>query len=888
MRPLIFFIFFLVISGKLLAQSPIEEIQIDVVFRKAPLANVFKTIQEKYHVKIAYDYSLVQNFIVDVHVKGVNFSQWLELLLKETPLTFHMIGDNVVIVPRPAAITSVREEKKDFKVSGIVQDAGTNETLPQAFIHVKGTDLSTTSNQDGYFTMLQVPSDTCQLEVRYLGYITQTIRVSNIQDLEKLTIHMKSDTEILNEIVVLDEYNQAVHLDDQPGTIAFNPRSLASLPSLGEQDISRTMQLLPGISATDESSAGMVIRGSHSSYNLTLLDGMTIYQQDHFFGSFSIINADIIKDIRVHKGMFDPKFGGRVSGVVDITSKNGNTVKPAFNVKLNMINVKGTLEIPLAKKWSLFMGARRSFTDVVQTKLFNSLFSIARNANDQIELFRFLDRSGRDYYFFDVNTKLTFRPSDRDVLSLSLYASRDKMLISDSTTFGDVGDKFLIEDEELNRWGNNGLSFRWARQWNDRYYSNFRISDSKFFKKYLYQQNTAWDMGRSAYSLGFDHSIRDLTYAIDNEWMLRDNLSFNWGVSGVKQQTGFHMYDQYEADPPLDEMPEDINTTESDHSWQHAIYGSMVLSPVSRLLLTGGGRFVYYTNQVSLLLAEPRLTTQYKVTDQWAIKAGYARSSQFVTQLFYYSPMGSISGISENYWMLSNPDDVRYPVITFDHVSGGVTLKKPQYIYDVEFYHRAGSGVILDENLNSGNIQVYGMDVMIQKASGIHRGWIAYTLSRATQTHPYIQSGREISSWQDQRHEFKAVDMLMLGNWNISSTVIFGSGKPYAKYDVRYLRNQNNEIYYYALQLDYSNPSRLPVYFRIDLAVSYQIQLRKLGKLELALSIHNVTDHQNIKTRMIDTDRLDEAIFLNTELPAVYKDVVLLGFMPTFSVSFSF
>lgn len=873
----------------LLAQSANDEVKVNATFRKTPLVNVFKTIQDKYKVKIAFDYSLVQNFIVDVHVKEIKLSQFFELLLKETPLTFQRIGDNVVIVPRPIGLSPPASVKKDdIRISGIVQDEVTNETLPQAVIQIRGTNLGTTSNQDGFFTLLHVPKDTCILEVRYLGYITQTIQVSNIRELEKLVIQLKSDTEILNEVVVFDEYNQAIHLDDQPSTIAFNPRSLTSLPSLGEQDISRTMQLLPGITATDETSSGMMIRGSHSSYNLTLLDGMTIYQQDHFFGSFSIINADIIKDVRVHKGMFDPKYGGRVSGVIDITSKNGNTVKPAFNVKLNMVNAKATVELPLAKRWSLFLGARRSFTDVVQSKVFNSLFNIARMSNDQIEVFRFIDRSGRDYYFFDVNTKLTYRPSDRDFLSLSLYASRDKMLISDSTSFGEIGDKFRINDEELTRWGNNGLSFRWARQWNDRYYSNVRISDSKFFRKYRYQQDVAWDMGISAYTLGFENSIHDLTYAFDNEWMLRSNLSFNWGLSGVRQKTDLHMYDQYKADPPPDEMPENINSTQTEQSWQHALYGSMVVSPLNMLSLTVGGRVVYYTNEQSLLRAEPRLTGQYKVSDEWSIKAGYARSNQFVTQLFYYSPTGSISGLSENYWMLSRLDDPRYPVIMFDHVSGGVTLKKTHFIYDVELYHRTGSGVILDENLNSGNTNAYGMDVMIQKASGIHRGWIAYSISRSTQNHPYILSGSVIPSWQDQRHELKVVDMLMLGNWNLSSTIIFGSGKPYAKYDVKYLRNENNEIYHYALQLDYSNQSRLPVYFRVDLAVSYQMQLTKLSKMDVALSVHNVTDHQNVKTRMVDTDGLSEAVLTNKEMPAVYMDIVLLGFMPTFSLSISF
>lgn len=884
-------LFLLCAASVLQAQVAAEEIRINDVFRKAPLSRVFKTIQEKYNINIAYDNTLVQNIVVALHINNLNLTQCFELLLAETPLTYRQVGNNVIIIPKPQ-VNESKPVKTEVRLAGVVIDASNNETLPQATISVRGTSIATTSNNDGYFTLLHIPYDTCLIEIRYLGYITQSVRVKDIPQMESCAIQLKSDAEILNEVVVTDEYNQALHTEEQPGAFVFNPRSLSTLPSLGEQDISRTLQLIPGVTATDESSSGMIIRGSHSSYNLTLLDGMTIYQQDHFFGSFSIINSDIIKDVRVHKGMFDAKYGGRVSGVIDITSKNGNTVKPAFNVKVNMINVKASVEIPVAKKWSLFVAGRRSFTDVIQSSLFNTLFGIARTSNDQVEIFRFvegLEKEGAPrYHFYDVNSKLTFRPSTRDVLSLSLYASRDKMTLDDSTSFGTDGDTFIVDSKELTRWGNNGLSLRWARQWNDRYYSNVRISDSRFFRMYDYQQEVQLDMIASTYFLGFENNITDLTYALDNEWLLRDKLSFNWGLTGVRQKTYVHIQDRFRVDPPQDEMPEDTNSRETQNSWQHSLYGSINISPVSRLTISGGGRIVHYHNKESKLFAEPRFTLQYQVKDSLTFKTGYAHSNQFITQLFYYSHTGSISGINENFWMLSQPGDVRYPVISSDHLSTGVTLKRKQVVYDAEVYYKVTQGVILDEDLNSGNTNMYGLDLMIQKISGIHRGWIAYSLAYASQKHPYIFNGDAAPTWQDQRHELKVAEMLMLGNWNLSSTLIFGSGKPYAKYDVKYLRNTDNVITDYALQLDYSNQSRLPAYFRIDLSVSYSLQLKNSGKIEMALSVHNLTDNKNIKTRRIDTEKLNEAILTNTELPADYHDVVLLGFSPTLSISVSF
>jgi hypothetical protein len=758
---------------------------------------------------------------------------------------------------------------------------------------VIGANVATTSNSDGYFTILNIPGDTCTLEIRYLGYITQTIRVKDIDRPEAFSIKLRSDTKILNEVVALDEYNQAVHVEELPGTAVFNPTSLNSLPSLGEQDISRTLQLVPGISATDESSSGMTIRGSHPSYNLTLLDGMTIYQQDHFFGSFSIINADIIKDVRVHKGMFDAKYGGRVSGVIDITTKNGNAVKPAFNIKLNLINAKAIAEIPIGKKWSLFASARRSFTDVIQSNLFTTLFDIARTSSDQIQIFRFVEGLGTRveprYYFFDATTKLTFRPSTKDVISLSLYTGSDRMRLLDSASFGGHGDKFVIESDEVTRWGNNGASLRWARQWSDQFYSNIRISDSKFFRRYNYQLQVELDMVSSAYMLALKNSIHDLTYAIENEWLFNNKLWFEFGFSGIRQQTSVHIKDKYTVSGlPPDEIPEDTDASENEASWLHSLYGSVNLSPTNRLRASLGTRVVHYYNQGDQFYLEPRVTTRYKLSEQLNLKAGYGRSNQFITQLFYYSPTGSISGINENFWMLSQPSDPRYPVITSDHLSTGATWKGKQVAYDAEVYFKRSHDVIIDEDLNAGNTDIYGLDMMVQKTSGIHKGWIAYSLSRATQKHPYILNGNSAPSWQDQRHELKVVDMLTFGNWNLSSTLIYGSGKPYAKYNVKYHRDGDGVIDDYDLMLDYGNQSRLPAYFRIDFAVSYKLQLNNNSHIEFGLSIHNVTDHQNIKTRRIDTTALDEAIFTNTEVAPKYNDIRLLGLLPTASMNVAF
>jgi ferric enterobactin receptor len=876
------------------AQQPSSETRVNETFRKSPLAKALKTIQKNYNVKFGYDNALVQNIIVSIDLNDLTIQQSIERLLQGTSLTFDHIGENYVIIPKPPEIRQA-VERVNIAVSGSVVDADNGETLPQTSIRITGTHIGTASNNDGYFSLINIPNDTCSLEIMYIGYITQRIPVKSIDNTEHVVIRLRSDTRVLNEVLVLGEYNHAVHVEDFPGTFVFNPKSVANLPSLGEQDMSRTLQLLPGITATDESSSGMTIRGSHSSYNLTLLDGMTIYQQDHFFGSFSIINTDIIKDVRVHKGMFDARYGGRASGVVDITSKNGNSLKPAFNAKVNMMNLKASAEVPLGKKWSLFAAGRRSFTDVVQSELFTTLFDIASISNDQI---RFLSYDvGQDlpsYYFADINSKLTFRPTTRDVISLSLYNSRDKMHNDDSLSFESGPEKYVDRREETTRWGNNGISLRWGRQWNERFYSNFRVSGSEFYRRYDYNSHTEirndTDSLIVLYQLDFKNSIADISYAINNEWSLNNKLSIDFGVEGTRQNMHARVTDAYKVSgnaPPEDET-DDVNATETSQSWLNSFYVSTTFSPVNRLSTTLGARAVHYYNKDGRLYLEPRVSALYRIHGQVNLKAAYGRSNQFITQQFNYSEKGAMSGLAENFWILADPGDIRYPVTSSDHVTAGATWRTKQYVVDAEGYYKFSRGVIIDDNFNSATTVAYGLDLMIQKISGIHTGWIAYSLGHGTQTHPYILNGRSAPSWQDQRHELKVVNMLTLGNWSLSSTVIYGSGKPFPKYNVRYLRDQNGFITQGVPVLDYSNTSRLPSYFSLNIAVSYKLVIGKKQELELGLSIHNITDHKNVKTRRIDKDRFDEAILTNTELPASYKDITLLGFSPSLFLSFSF
>jgi ferric enterobactin receptor len=889
---LIFLLFCSTISW---AQQLKDEIKVNEVFHRLPLSKALKKIQSNYHVKIAYDNALIRNIIIDIVLADATLNNCFEKLLTRTPLDFRIIGGNIIIVPRPPVLKTMQPTRLDLKIAGKILDEQTAETLPNAIIKVSGTNLMASSNNDGYYTILHVPTDTATLDISCMGYVTQSIHLHNIDNPSNLTVKLKDDTKILEEVIVTDEYNQSVQVDDIASKVAFNPKSLSHLPSLGEQDVSRTMQLLPGICATDESSSSMCIRGMQPSYNLVLLDGMTIYQQDHFFGAYSIINSDIIKDVRISKGVFDPKYGGRVSGVIDITTKNGNAVKPTFNVKANLINVKVSAEIPISKKISLFIAGRRSYTDFIQSNLYRSLFNIARPSNDQIQVFPLTYRgisSGKritpSYYFYDANAKITFQPSSRDVLSLSIYNSWDQLLTSDTLSIKNDTINIFGKDSEFKSWGNIGASLRWGRQWTDRFYSSARFSFSDFYTHFNYERIFETDTTKNTYGFDSRNSIGDFTFAVDNEWLVNKYCTAEFGVLDTYQATTLNAYDfqlnqGYKSGDGISLIGKDpINVSDTTVTDLISAYASLNTKIVKGLNVTVGARASVYNYSTQQEYIEPRLMANYKINNRWNIKFSSGVSHQFVNQLMYYGFNGSIS--TGGTWILSNRD-YNLPVTRMRQFATGATYKYGGFVFDAESYYKASKGIVTDTDINAGSNVIYGLDVLIQKITGIHTGWISYSLSKAVQSNPHADDGKYFPSLLDQRHEIKIVNMLMLGNWNFSSTFIYGSGKPYPRYKAYYGRDDNGNITSPFLTFDYRNQSRVPPYYRFDLSASYKLKIKNLFSCETGLSVFNVTNHKNVKTRSVNMNELNRT---TTPVQPDYLNVKALGFTPSIFLSVSF
>ncbi|MCF6358065.1 MAG: TonB-dependent receptor [Draconibacterium sp.] len=273
----------------------------------------------------------------------------------------------LIILTMLILFSTINSFAQNLLLTGVVKNAESGETLPSANIIVKGTSIGTTSNVDGFFTLLNLPGKKFTLNVFYVGCHPLEIDV-NLDYFEgRLEIKMQPSNIEIEEVFVTAKSYKMMKATEGVSSVRVSPMDLKTLPSFGQVDIFRSLQLLPGISGTNESSSGLYVRGGTPDQNLVLLDGMTVYNVDHFFGFFSAFNADAIKDIKMYKGGYPAKYGGRISSVVDLTGKTGDPNKFHMSGGVNLLDAHTTIEVPLGGKGSILLAGRRSYTDVLES-----------------------------------------------------------------------------------------------------------------------------------------------------------------------------------------------------------------------------------------------------------------------------------------------------------------------------------------------------------------------------------------------------------------------------------------------------------------------------------------------------------------------------------------
>ena len=808
----------------------------------------------------------------------------------------------LALLALPIVLPSGLEGQSGRTVQGVVRDSVNGEAIPHAVVSVVGADREVDTNADGFFTVVGAPRETFSLRIVHIGYTPTEVPV-DAGFAGRLHIEVAPlPVELEGVEFVADEY-RLVKATDGVSRVSASPAEMAVLPSVGEVDVFRSLQLLPGISGTRESSSGLYVRGGTPDQNLVLLDGITVYHVDHFFGFFSAFNADAIKDIQVFKGAFPAQYGGRVSSVVDMTGKTGDPEQMHYGAGLNLLSASGTFQTPIGARANLLVTGRRSYTDVIRTGLYNSIFDVfnigtgpqgpagagaggGRGFGGPGGLFGSAnqDAATPDFHFYDFNAKLTYLPGDRDVVALSVYGGRDYLDKSQERSLsfagrGGAGEQdFSSVTADLTDWGNRGLSGRWGRQWASGLTSNVLAAYSEYTSDY--GRSTAVTIAdRETSEVGVSRNLRstednflsDMTLRVDNEWRPTAGHRLDFGA-WLTSTDAEYRYVRNDSLTVLDR-------TQSSN--RIAAYAQDTWDMTDRLSLTVGGR-ASNDRATAKTYLEPRASARLDLTDRVTLKAAAGRYHQFVNRVVNEN----VTEGSRDFWLLADGDLV--DVTASNHFVAGASYESDGYLFDVELYRKETTGLsefslrfqrndIDPLNLffeGSGTAQ--GAEFLAQKKFGAFTGWVSYTLAETRNSFPDLNDGQSFPALHDQRHELKTVGTLSLGRWDLASTWTFGSGTPYtapqAEYQIELL---DGSVFSY-VNVSGKNRLRLPAYHRLDLSARYRFSLGGHTG-DLGVSVFNAYDRANVWYRQFELDAT----------PAIVTDVNYVGRVLNLSVRFN-
>ena len=760
---------------------------------------------------------------------------------------------------------SKRDPPKYATISGFVRDAKSGETLTGAVIFPKeNPSVGIATNSYGYFSLTLVTGK-YTLIVQFLGYKTKSVPLELTGNVQ-LSFDMEEESIALKEVQITGEKNN-VNVVQSELISKINVREIQNIPViLGEKDILKTIQLLPGVTPAGEGNAGFFVRGGGVDQNLILLDEAPVYNPSHLLGFFSTFNSDAIKDITLYKGGFPAEYGGRLSSVVDIKMNEGNNKKFHLSGGVGIIASRLAIEGPLFKSRGSFMiAARRTYAD-----LFLKL--LPRHGVDSTA-------SKSTLYFYDLNMKANYQLSDKDKIYFSCYLGRDNFNLG-----GALG---------LN-WGNITATSRWNHIINDKLFSN----TSLIFNQYSYKFNI--EVG--SVTMRVLSEIKDWNLKEDLHFYLNSKNTIKFGFNSI-----YHTFVPSKVDSTAFFR---IRSMDNRYALENAFYISDEQTISNHLKVSYGVRYslfssigpgtVYTYDQVSDVIDsatyskgkifntfggfEPRLLINYIINDSVSIKASYARSRQYIHLL-----SNTTSTTPFDLWVPSNinirPEIAdQYTLGYFRNFSNNMFETSVEVYYKNmrnQIDYRNGANLILNNKVEAqlvfGKGWGYGAEFLIRKKYGKLTGWISYTLSKTKRQFPDINSGNVFLAKQDRPSNLAIVGMFELNpKLTFSATWIYISGNVVTFPSGRYLIDGNIVPYYTE-----RNGYRMPDYHRLDIGLTWQRKKTERFESNWNFSIYNVYGRSNAYAINFQQDPNDP-----TKMQAV--QLSLFRFVPAITYNFRF
>ncbi|WP_169720039.1 TonB-dependent receptor [Dyadobacter alkalitolerans] len=775
-----------------------------------------------------------------------------------------------------AFFISINTYAQRHNLSGIVTDAVSGESLPNASVKVAGMDAGIQSNAYGYYS-LSLKKGICLIEISYLGYLKKSVRV-NLQRNLKLDIQLTPANQQLKEVQV-KERDQVDLGNTIPGKSTIQMSRVKNMGTMaGEADIFQALQYLPGIKAAVEGNTGLSVRGGSFDQTLILLDDAPVYNPSHALGFFSAFNSDAIKSVDIYKGTVPAQFGGRLSSVVDLKMKEGNVNHLNVSGGLGAIASRLTVEGPIKKERSSFIvSGRYSYAGSTA----NLVGKLAQGMN--VYPFRNFT-GGNDIRFYDLNAKINWKSSDsQDQFFISAYAGKDWFKY------------YLFQQGSFMKWQNNTVSFRWNRIERSNLFSN----TTAYYSNYGYNYSLLMDRRDFEWKAGLQE------VGLKNEWdyFIDPTASLKAGA-----MLTYTHYSPGAIKPKSDSSITVPFTLREQSTLQNVVFAgytkqlsrrfSMYLGlRISTYSLVGPGTAYEYSQNLDSVQdsthykvgglmnfragAEPRWSLNYMPDSISLLSIAANRSKQYSHLL-----NSSAVGLPTDVWLPSNsnvaPQSATLVSFGYKRIIKNVTLS-------VEAYQKWMKGVIdlvdnaelfvnqyADSQVRSGKGNAWGLETMLEKKTGRLTGWITYTLSKTDRTIPGVNNDLAYPTRYDRRHSISFVTTFHATKRTaLSMDFQFNSGGA-ASFPVGAYEYMGASFNYYTSRNGY----RLPAYHRLDVQAMFT-RKRKKWERQFVVGIFNVYDQRNLFSVQVEPDTFSQPFTLSR-----ISAISLYGVMPLFSYGF--
>jgi hypothetical protein len=776
-------------------------------------------------------------------------------------------------------------------LSGYINDSKNGEAMIGAKVFIPGIKQGTITNNYGFYS-LTVPSG--KYDVQFISGIYPT-EIKSIDLTNDVTFNLEigSTVKDLQEVVINGKKGENVN-STKMGTIELEMDKIKTLPAfMGEVDVIKTIQLLPGVSSVSEGGQGFYVRGGGPDQNLVLLDEGVVYNAAHLFGFFSVFNADAVKSVNLIKGGMPANYGGRMSSVLEVNMNEGNNKNFKVTGGIGAISSRLTLEGPIVKnKGSFIISARRTYIDLIM-----------KAAIPDSSPFH-----GSSYFFYDFNAKFNYKLTDKDRIFLSGYYGKDVFNFSD--TKGGFNAKMP--------WGNGIAALRWNHLFSNKLFMNVTGTFSDYLFKFGSQQDEfRFELASGVRDVG---AKMDFTYFPNSKHTIKfganyiyhiftptsvsaqtDSVVFNTGAAQrlFSHESALYVLDDFDLN---DKLRFNIGLRYS--MYQHVgeftryIKGDGISTPDTAIQYGKGDLIKFYQG------FEPRFSMRWLLEDKSSLKIGYSYNYQYVH-------LTSLSAVSL-------PTDIWYPTTDKAKPESGFQASVGYYrnffndMFEtsVEVYYKGMNNMIEykegalpgdNVNDNTDNLLVYGkgwaygIEFYIKKAVGKFTGWIGYTLAKTDRKFPDLNNGEIYAAKYDRRHDLSVVGTYKLNDrWTFSSSFIYATGNTLTLPSSWYVQEQSLLFNYGA-----RNSTRMAPYHRLDISAtlydkSYktkldpvtgaEIQVKKKFRSNWAFSVYNVYNRANPFFLYVDND----GKFLNGDFKISVKQVSLFPIIPSVTWNFQF